>query len=89
MKLINKKNKYLLSPKGIELTPIIVELYLFSRSLTDVNLSIEDNRLIRAFIEDKTDLIELIKKSLIDESQMAFNNNPDLLAETLKKDLLT
>ncbi len=74
-----QKNKYVLTPKGIKLTPIIAELYLFSGSLDDVNMSLNDNRLVRSLIDDKTSIITFTKSLLIKEAEKVFEDNPELL----------
>ncbi|WP_081988255.1 winged helix-turn-helix transcriptional regulator [Psychroserpens jangbogonensis] len=76
-----QKNKYVLTLKGIELVPIIAELYLFSGSLDDVNMSLNDNRLVRAFIDDKTNFINISKKYLIEETEKVFEDYPELLIQ--------
>lgn len=76
-----QKSKYMLTPKGVELTPIIAELYLFSGSLKDANLSVEDNRLIRALIDDKTSIIEMTKTALLNEAKIALDDNPGLITQ--------
>lgn len=85
MKIPNKthkqKNKYILTLKGIQLTPIIVELYLFSGSLTDVNLSSSDNRLVRWFKDDKTSVINYTEKKLITDFKKTLEEYPNLLTQ--------
>ena len=83
-----QKNKYLLTLKGIELVPIIAELYLFSGSIDDVNLSLNDNRLVRMLIDNKTSFLKLVETSLIKEVEKALEENPELIKQNKEKHLL-
>lgn len=74
-----QKNKYILTPKGIELAPILAELYLFSGSLDDPSLSLNDNRLVRALIDDKESILKITKRGLINDVKKASKDNPDIL----------
>ncbi len=78
-----QKNKYILDYSGIDLIPIMIELYLWAGWTNKTSES--DFNLVLEMKNSKFRFQEQLKKTLTLEIKEAFKNNDDLFKKTMKK----